>query len=441
MDAKIPLMGLALVAVIVIAGCTQTGQVTNHIVLDISDLVLSLSDLPEGFELLEQGERTSSDVSIEALNLGWEGGYYAIFLNSNYYNYKDVVIEQAISTYPLENIGDVLDVNLDWPEYFDEIKKLSNPAIGDESRAWKLKWYDDELDYQFTGYVLEFVKRNVYMQFFMWGTMGVDYTSLKEITRSAANKITSDATSSHVQTNNNQTESDLCTPNWQCTEWSECINNQQTRLCVDENNCSAELNKPSELQSCISPVVEPDIIVITGNGPELTNSFHLEKGLTTIFFSHSGDSNFIVDLIDSDGDTIGWGVNEIGEYVGSKAMEIEKEGDYYLNVQFADGDWEAVIRQPRDIIPVNLPCTFVGKGASAENFFYAKKGLYKIILTHDGDSNFIVDVLEEDGSSSGWWGINEIGEFDGSKALKIEETGIYLLYINLADGNWEITIE
>lgn len=235
-------------------------------------------------------------------------------------------------------------------------------------------------------------------------------------------------------------ESD-CTPDWQCSAWSECSQaGTQTRTCTDKNDCGVTTNKPSESQSCTPSVVEPEPITITGRGSELTNAFQLEKGLTTIYLTHDGDRNFIVDLLDSDGDSIGWGVNEIGEYQGSKAIHIEKKGDYYLNVE-ADGNWEAIVKQPRNIDPTNLPHTFQGNGANAENFFYAEEGLHKITLTHDGDSNFIVDVLEEDGSSSGWWGVNEIGEFEGSKALKIEETGIYLLYVQLADGNWEITIE
>ena len=43
-----------------------------------------------------------------------------------------------------------------------------------------------------------------------------------------------------------------CTENWQCTEWSACINNQQTRTCTDINNCGTTFNKPIESQSCVT---------------------------------------------------------------------------------------------------------------------------------------------------------------------------------------------
>lgn len=41
-----------------------------------------------------------------------------------------------------------------------------------------------------------------------------------------------------------------CVENWQCTVWSNCSNNIQTRTCTDLNNCSTTLNKPATSRSC-----------------------------------------------------------------------------------------------------------------------------------------------------------------------------------------------
>ena len=41
-----------------------------------------------------------------------------------------------------------------------------------------------------------------------------------------------------------------CDEIWDCTLWSSCINNQQTRTCNDINNCGTTSNKPLETQSC-----------------------------------------------------------------------------------------------------------------------------------------------------------------------------------------------
>ncbi|RPI60641.1 MAG: LamG domain-containing protein, partial [Ignavibacteriales bacterium] len=45
-------------------------------------------------------------------------------------------------------------------------------------------------------------------------------------------------------------DSQTCIPNWQCTSWSVCINNQQTRTCTDSNNCGTNDGKPLEIQGC-----------------------------------------------------------------------------------------------------------------------------------------------------------------------------------------------
>jgi len=42
-----------------------------------------------------------------------------------------------------------------------------------------------------------------------------------------------------------------CTPNWQCSDWSTCKNNQQTKTCTDANNCGVLTDRPALSQSCI----------------------------------------------------------------------------------------------------------------------------------------------------------------------------------------------
>ncbi|MFH1597566.1 MAG: MopE-related protein [Patescibacteria group bacterium] len=41
-----------------------------------------------------------------------------------------------------------------------------------------------------------------------------------------------------------------CQEDWECTDWSDCIEGQQTRECTDLNSCGTEINKPPELQDC-----------------------------------------------------------------------------------------------------------------------------------------------------------------------------------------------
>jgi len=55
-----------------------------------------------------------------------------------------------------------------------------------------------------------------------------------------------------------------CIPNWQCTDWSECVEEIQTRTCTDSNNCGTTVNKPTESQSCEMPAFDytPYIVVV-----------------------------------------------------------------------------------------------------------------------------------------------------------------------------------
>ena len=45
-------------------------------------------------------------------------------------------------------------------------------------------------------------------------------------------------------------EPPTCTPNWQCDDWSECVDDIQTRTCTDLNNCGTNEGKPAESQAC-----------------------------------------------------------------------------------------------------------------------------------------------------------------------------------------------
>jgi len=43
-----------------------------------------------------------------------------------------------------------------------------------------------------------------------------------------------------------------CNPTWNCTDWGACdtFSGTRTRICTDEKECSQELNKPQEIESC-----------------------------------------------------------------------------------------------------------------------------------------------------------------------------------------------
>ncbi len=72
----------------------------------------------------------------------------------------------------------------------------------------------------------------------------------EEISDSSTTSTDSSSTSSITTS---ATQNETCTPNWECTEWSECVNESQSRTCEDTNNCGTEEGKPSLVQSCEMP--------------------------------------------------------------------------------------------------------------------------------------------------------------------------------------------
>lgn len=41
-----------------------------------------------------------------------------------------------------------------------------------------------------------------------------------------------------------------CTPDWRCTDYSDCVDGKKTRTCTDNNNCSTDAGKPDEEDNC-----------------------------------------------------------------------------------------------------------------------------------------------------------------------------------------------
>ncbi len=50
-----------------------------------------------------------------------------------------------------------------------------------------------------------------------------------------------------------------CIPDWDCTEWSDCIGGEKTRTCTDSNNCETDEGKPSESEACGMEAVKKNL--------------------------------------------------------------------------------------------------------------------------------------------------------------------------------------
>jgi hypothetical protein len=81
--------------------------------------------------------------------------------------------------------------------------------------------------------------------------------------------------------------------------------------------------------------------------------------------------------------------------------------------------------------------SFSGNGKTATEFFELSRGLTRFNMTHQGERNFIVNLLDRNGARVGMALTNEIGPFEGSKAVQIPKEDIYLLQVE-ASGPWTI---
>lgn len=187
------------------------------------------------------------------------------------------------------------------------------------------------------------------------------------------------------------------------------------------------------------PAEEPEPINLSGVGQTATEPFELESGLVIVKMTHQGGANFIVKLLDQSGMPAGLGsvANEIGPFEGSQAVQT-RAGQHLLDIQ-ADGPWTIVVEQPR---PADAPETtsFSGNSKSVTDFFRLSGGLHRFQLTHQGDANFIVKLLDKNGAPVDMSLVNEIGPFDGSKAVRVPKDDIYLLQVE-ANGPWTIRVE
>ena len=58
-----------------------------------------------------------------------------------------------------------------------------------------------------------------------------------------------------ITTQTAQTNQTICEENWICADWDKCLNNAQTRFCLELNKCNTTKNKPDEIKQCEGAVL------------------------------------------------------------------------------------------------------------------------------------------------------------------------------------------
>lgn len=95
--------------------------------------------------------------------------------------------------------------------------------------------------------------------------------------------------------------------------------------------------------------------------------------------------------------------------------------------------------QPEEEGRSSAGITLTGSGKTATEPFELESGLAVFRLSHQGNRNFIVYILDQNGRRVDSLA-NEIGSFSGSKAVQIPRDGTYLLQVE-ADGPWTVQVD
>lgn len=179
-------------------------------------------------------------------------------------------------------------------------------------------------------------------------------------------------------------------------------------------------------------------IHLSGSGRQATEKFELESGLAIVQVESNGKSNFIVELLNQDGDQVENLFNEIDKFQGRRAFHIEKPGTYLLDVS-ANGPWSFTIQQPRVDGAEKTPQTFQGEGTDVTPFVTLAKGLAVFEFERHGEGRGIFTLLDSEGRAIEQLA-NQLDGFQGSKPVKIEEEGVYLLNV-YGEGKWTVKVK
>ena len=204
--------------------------------------------------------------------------------------------------------------------------------------------------------------------------------------------------------------------------------------------------------------------VFEGQGSAFTNRFDITDGILYLTATHQGNSEFAVQVLtdwhlQSQSATgalhSGTGsprgsvasIETSGSYDGIRAHQVSQAqlfgltpGTYLMQVT-ADGAWKVELTQPVWDSGDSPPFNWSGSGDDVKGPLNLETGTRSVDITHDGSSNFVVELVKGDGTLAEKL-VNITGPYDGSVEVKIHPIigltpDIYGLIIT-ADGAWTI---
>jgi hypothetical protein len=131
---------------ILAAGCTvrdikRVNTESTPAPLPLESMVLTPSDVPQNFTLVESRAKNATDVGNLALSLGWQQGYVVRYASSSEGRSGSAEILHTIALYPEKNIPAVAE-GIERQERSDNnmtFSDLSSPSLGNYSHAFSGK--------------------------------------------------------------------------------------------------------------------------------------------------------------------------------------------------------------------------------------------------------------------------------------------------------------
>jgi len=87
-------------------------------------------------------------------------------------------------------------------------------------------------------------------------TSTTNSTSTTDTNSTTTTTPTTPITNDLPQLTGEATQPVVCSPNWQCGDWQECVEGNQARACTDVNNCGTQDGMPATSQACVVPILE-----------------------------------------------------------------------------------------------------------------------------------------------------------------------------------------
>lgn len=163
-----------------------------------------------------------------------------------------------------------------------------------------------------------------------------------------------------------------CEENWMCSEWSQCINETQTRTCEDENDCDNGDVLPSQVKDCVPGTCEEE------NGYTCENAEQCNAWLDVPNTKNCCSHNCIVNIVPA--------------------------GTYMECQNITDGNFDNLISsQHFSIVPYNYNFGMVTFGMIAESgwqSFYPKFTEKKKLAIMPGDITSGTESIYEGGQLS-----------------------------------------